>query len=76
MVSKDNGSISGETLTTWLAKETGIINPGSHENSFKAVAYFAGQIQVIEIQEFRSGKNKPFVSLSMGGAGIVTGMCQ
>ena len=76
IVSKDTGAISGETLTTILAKETRVINSGSDENSFKAVAYFEGQLQLIEIQEFRSDKNKPFVASSMGGAGIVTGMCQ
>jgi len=43
---------------------------------FKAVAYFNGQIQVIEIQKFKQTKFKPFIALSMGGAGVVTGACQ
>jgi hypothetical protein len=40
------------------------------------VAEFEGQIQVIEIQEFNKKSKKPFVAISMGGAGIVTGMCE
>jgi hypothetical protein len=30
----------------------------------------------IEVKEFRKGTVKPFVSSSMGGAGIVTGICK
>ncbi len=75
-VEKSDGAITGSTLTTILANETKIINAGSKENSFKAVAYFKNQVQIIEIQEFRSSKSKPFVALSMGGAGIISGLCQ
>ena len=75
-VSRKTGKIAGQTLTTILAKNTRVINQGSKENSFKAVAEFEGQIQVIEIQEFKEGVKKPFVATSMGGAGIVTGICK
>jgi hypothetical protein len=27
------------------------------------------------VEEFRNGEAKPFVAMSMGGAGIVTGTC-
>ena len=75
-VSRETGKITGQTLTTVLAKNTRVINKGSKENSFKAVAEFEGQIQLIEIQEFKKGIKKPFVASSMGGAGIVTGTCE
>ncbi len=75
-VSRETGKIVGQTLTTILSKNTRVINYGSKENSFKALAEFEGQIQVIEIQEFREGNEKPFVASSMGGAGIVTGICR
>ncbi len=75
-VSRKTGKIEGQTLTTVLAKNTRVINHGSKKNSFKAVAEFEGQIQVIEIQEFKEDSKKPFVATSMGGAGIVTGICQ
>ena len=44
-------------------------------------AYFEGQpekieAQLIEVREFQSGKKKPFVAMSFGGAGIVTGLCE
>lgn len=75
-VDRKTGEIEGKVLTTSLAYTTTVINSGSTENSFKAIAQFEGQIQVIEIQEFRNGISKPFVALSMGGAGIVTGTCK
>ena len=75
-VLKSTGAISGDTLTTLRAVRTQVINYGSGGNSFKAVAYFDGQVQVIEVQEFKGGAEKPFIAISMGGAGIVTGMCK
>lgn len=75
-VSVISGEIVGDVLTTALASSTTVINEGSKDNSFKTVADFADQYQVVEIQVFREGKVKPFVALSMGGAGVVTGVCQ
>lgn len=75
-ISRETGTIAGKVLTTILAKETRVVNYGSKENSFKAVATFNGQFQLIEIQEFKEGQEKPFVASSMGGAGIVTGVCK
>jgi hypothetical protein len=74
-VSVETGEINGEVLTTILANRTAVINSGSTKNSFKAIAEFEGQIQLIEIQIFKDGKFKPFVATSMGGAGLVTGTC-
>ena len=75
-VSRETGKIIGKTLTTVFAKETRVVNFGYKANSFKALAEFEGQIQLIEIQEFKEGVEKPFIASSMGGAGIVTGICK
>lgn len=75
-VSRKTGKIVGQTLTTILANNTRVTNQGSKENSFKAAAEFESQVQVIEIQEFKEDVKKPFVATSMGGAGIVTGICE
>ena len=75
-VSRTTGEIVGEVLPTLNAKVVRVVNSGSTTNSFKAVADFGQQMQLIEIQEFHMGVIKPFVSSSMGGAGIVTGTCQ
>ena len=74
-VSRISGAIIGQTLTTILANKVSVINPGSTENSFKAIAEFKEQVQVIEIQFYSKVEQKPFVAISMGGAGIVTGIC-
>ena len=74
-VSRVTGEIMGEVLPTLMAKSTRVVNKGTTENSFKAVADFGEQYQLIEIQEFKTGNIKPFIASSMGGAGIVTGSC-
>jgi len=75
-VSRVTGEIIGEVVPTILANSTRVINKGSKDNSFKAIAEFEGQVQVLEVQEFRSGPTKPFIASSMGGAGIITGKCK
>jgi hypothetical protein len=75
-VSRLDGKILGEVLTTPSAESTRAVDRGSGSNSFKAVADFGDRFQSLEVQEFREGERKPFVALSMGGAGIVTGDCR
>lgn len=75
-VSRRTGEIIGEVVPTLMASSTRVVNAGSQENSFKAVADFEDQVQILEVQEFKSGASKPFVASSMGGAGIVTGTCK
>jgi hypothetical protein len=75
-VSRLDGKILGEVLATLSAESTHVVDGGSHNNSFKAIADFGDQFQSLEVQEFREGQRKPFVALSMGGAGIVTGVCR
>lgn len=75
-VSRVTGEIIGQVVPTLMATSTRVVNRGSTEDSFKTVADFEGQVQVLEVQEFRQGTTKPFIASSMGGAGIVTGMCK
>ena len=81
-VSRETGALSGNsaTLDTSLAKSTRVINRGSEVNSFSAVADFGTfdsrthPQQLIEIEEFNQGPDKPFVL--MGAPGIITGICK
>ena len=75
-VSRATGEIIGKVIPTNMAKIIRVANKGSKDNSFKAIAEFDGQVQVLEVQEFRSGPSKPFIASSMGGAGIITGICE
>lgn len=75
-VSRVTGEIIGEVLPTIMAKSTSVIQKGGKEYSFKTVAIFENNVQVLEVQEFKEGPLKPFVASSMGGAGIVTGTCR
>jgi len=75
-VSRLTGEIIGRVLPTLMAKSTRVINKGSKEWSFRAVADFGNVFQIIVVEEFKEGVLKPFVSSSMGGAGIVTGLCK
>ena len=75
-VSRVTGEIIGEVIPTLKAISTNVILVGGSQYSFKTSAHFENQIQVLEVKEFKSGEEKPFVSMSMGGAGIVTGTCK
>ena len=91
-VSRVSGAIVGPHLTTLLANSTKVINFGSEDYSFKTVAYFdavdklfstgeetsehTGKVQVLEVQEFIMGKQKPFIAMSMSGSGIIGGICE
>lgn len=75
-VSRLTGEIIGEAIPTHQATSTSVINKGSAEWSFKAIADFHGnEFQIIEVREFEEGTLKPFVSKSFW-AGIVTGLCK
>jgi hypothetical protein len=75
-VSRFDGKILGEVLATPSAESTRVVNRGSSSNSFKAIADFGEQFQSLEVQESGEGERKPFVALSMGGPGVVTGVCR
>lgn len=91
-VSRVTGEIVGTVIPTLLANSTKVINKGNKEYSFKSIAEFdavnkplssghenakdTASIQLLEVQEFRKGLDKPFIALSMGGAGVVTGICK
>lgn len=75
-VSRVTGEIIGEVVPTLMARSTKVINKGNKEYSFKSISDFENQVQLLEIKEFTQGEKKPFVAMSMGGAGIVTGLCR
>lgn len=75
-VLRETGEIIGKVVPTLMARSTRVVNKGSKENSFKAVTDFGEQYQVLEVQEFHKNAVKPFIASSMGGAGIVTGLCE
>jgi hypothetical protein len=76
MVDRLHGTIVGDVLPTSLAYSTRVIKQGSSSNSFKAIADFGNEFQVIVVKEFHDGLIKPFYSISTGGAEIATGTCK
>lgn len=75
-VSRVTGEITGEVIPTLNAKSIRVVNKGTSENSFKTIAIFEDQVQILEVQEFHPRPIKPFIATSMGGAGVVCGTCQ
>lgn len=91
-VSRVTGEIIGEVIPTLLANSKKVINIGNEKYSFESIADFdavnkplstgtersedTAGVQLLHIEEFRHGDRKPFVAMSMGGAGIVTGLCK
>ena len=92
VVSRATGEIDGKYISTIMANSTKVINKGNESWSFKSIAEFdavnkpfssgmedavsTASFQLLEIQEFIEGDVKPFVAMSMGGTGIVTGVCK
>jgi len=75
-ISRVTGEIIGEVVTTVAAASTKVINKGNEDYYFTSIAYFGDKAQLIEVKEFKKGEKKPFVAMSLGGAGIVTGVCK
>jgi hypothetical protein len=82
-VSRETGALTGNSLTldTSLAKSTQVVNRGSKQNAFAAVADFGENVgngthpyQFLRVEEFREGAVKPFVVV--GEVGIVVGTCK
>jgi hypothetical protein len=82
-VSRETGALIGNsaTLDTSLASSTRVINRGSKQNSFAAIADYEEALangmyrhQYLQVEEFREGAVKPFVL--MGALGIVVGTCK
>ena len=91
-VSRVTGEVIGTVIPTLMANSTRVINKGNKEYSFKSIAEFdsvdkplssgdeepdsTANIQLLEVQEFIESEEKPFIALSISGAGIVTGICK
>jgi len=75
-VSRISGEIQSETLSSIPSTNTHVMIYGSNEYSFKSVAAYHGQYQLLEVLEFREGIKKPFILSSMDRAVIVTGLCR
>lgn len=81
-VSRETGALSGITpgLDTSLAKTIRVINKGSSNNPFIAIADLNNGLplnhnfQIIKILEYRKGIQKPFILI--GPLGEITGTCK
>ncbi len=80
-VSRETGALIGNSLAwdTSLARSTKVINRGSKDSSFEAIADF-GKVengirpsQFIKVEEFHNSAEKPFIVT--GDLGIATGIC-
>ena len=58
-VSRVTGEIIGEVIPTILAMSTNVIHKGDKENSFKSIATFENQTQLLEVKEFIQREKQP-----------------
>jgi len=91
-VSRIAEEVIGEVVHTLLANSTIVINEGNKKYSFKSIVKFDGannplsswtedakgtfSIELFEAQQFHYRNRKPFVAMPLGGAVIVTGLCE
>jgi hypothetical protein len=76
VVSRVTGDIIGVAVPTLLPLSTEIIIKGNDENPFRSIADFRDGVQLIEIYETAPDEKKPFITISIGGTEIVTGLCK
>ncbi len=76
VISRVTGDIIGVSVPTLLPRSTKIIIKGNNENPFRSVADTRTGAQLIEIDEFVAAEEKPFITISIGGNKIVTGLCK
>jgi hypothetical protein len=76
LFSRVTGEIIGELVPTLLLRSAKVIIKDNDEYLFKSVADFAYQPQLIGINEFVPEEKKSFFTISMGGAGFITGLCE
>ena len=76
VVSRVTGDIIGVAVPTLLPLSTEIIIKGNDENPFRSIADLRDGVQLIEIYETAPDKEKPFITISIGGTEIVTGLCK
>jgi hypothetical protein len=81
-VSRITGQVIGETVGTETASSTKVLERGSIKNSFRSIADWADPnlathaFQLLEIEEFVKGPDKPFLVFSSGGVGLRSGFCR
>ncbi len=68
--------IGGEVVPTLLLRSAKVIIKDNDEYPFKSIADFAYQAQLTGINEFVPEEKKSFFTISMGGAGFITGLCE
>ncbi len=76
VISRVTGDIIGVVVPTLLPRSIKIIIKGNDENPFRSIADIRNGVQLIEIHEFVPDEEKPFITISIGGAKIVTGLCK
>ena len=78
-VNRETGEMSGALINSFASGPT-VVNPGSEDSSFQAVNSMinpvtsATNFNNLVIQEFASGKNKPFIYM-VDGVDIFYGKC-
>ncbi len=77
IISRVTGEIiGGDVVQVLITRSTKIIITGNDENPFRSIADIRTGVQLIEINEFVPDEEKPFITISIGGAKIVTGLCK
>lgn len=75
-VSRIDGKVIGSVVPTLMAESTQVLQHGNNEYSFRAIAHFGHDVQLLEIREFVPAIKKPFIATALSGAGIVSGNCE
>lgn len=73
-VNRSTGEVVGGPFIRASITKTTLIDSGSSANAFKAVYITLSDAEILQIEEFAEGKEKPFVAVTL--LTVLSGVCK
>ena len=73
-IDRDTGRVTGGPFMHSAITKTTLVHPGGKATAFKAVYTQLGDVEVLQVQEFAPGNDKPFVAVTL--LTVLAGVCK
>ena len=64
-VDRDTGRVTGGPFMRSSITSTTVVHPGARATAFKAIYTQLDDVEVLQVEEFAPGNDKPFVALTL-----------
>jgi hypothetical protein len=72
-VDRDTGRVTGGPFMRSAITRTTLVHRGGNATAFKAIYTQLGDVEVLQVEEFAPGKDKPFVAVTL--LTVLAGVC-